>query len=1112
MKKNRINSKAQPFKSSKVLCVATLTCISASIGMNAFAAKNNLVKANILATNIISNEKNHTVSGVVKDKLGEPVIGATVAVKGQTIGVITDFDGKFSLNKLVGNEILIISYVGMNTQEISIDGKATINVTLTDNAITLDEVVAIGYGTQKKRDVSSAISSVGSDVFKDRPVANFAQGISGNVAGVSITQTNGAPGGGSNIVIRGVSSVNASNAPLYVVDGQPLPDGFNKNESPINFINPEDIESIEILKDAASSAIYGTRAANGVILITTKSGKKGKGKVNVSVKNGYQNVLRKYNALNREDYLQYYEDSRANAYLVEDPNLGSDNPNAVLWSRADDNATRIANWKQYSQHKNAMLDPKSKHYRWITVSDTTYKMPYDTDWQDEFFNTGKVTDVQLSFSGGSDDVSYYISGGVYSNKGMIKKTGYDRYSFRSNIEKKVNNWLKIGLNLSPSLENTDVLHQSTSNNGFNNPLLVATQLAPIFPTHNPDGSYFVTSQVLDSPWDWNVAFLANPLTYEAVTDTRKVARLNSKLYADINLFKGLTWKTAFHYDYRVRERNFYLPSYVPTASLITQANTGSYENSTRAFWDVQSFMTYAKSFGKHSISAMAGVSMEEISNSSAYIEKWDFPQDVINTLNQGNTVKNMLNDARTNASSESMVGSFARASYNYDGKYYLTASIRRDASSKFGSENKWATFPSFSAAWRISDETFFKPLTTIANDVKLRAGWGKIGNSGIPNYLALPTLGISSYVFGSGSTPTSAYYSNKIPNDFLGWETTKDLSFGVDIAVFNSRITLAADYFDRITEDMLFNLPLPGASGQDNVMLNLGSMRNNGFEFLLNTRNLTGKFSWNTTATLSNYRNKVTDIGGDKRPIINNSAYTTEGRPLAGLWGTYSTGAFKDWSDVKSNPIFNAHQASWKNRSQPGTPKIADVNGDGILDASDKTILGNAVPDFIWGLTNNFNYKNFDFSFKFTGRQGGQKLMTGNYSMVMFRADGRSNTTYDYYNNYWREDRPDAKYPAPNRKSYDQSDVSGGLLFDATFVFLENISFGYSLPRKFTKMFDISNARIYLNVDNAWLFSQYPGYNPMGNDQGDSALSQGVDVSGDYPLPRTFTIGLNIDL
>ncbi|MGQ1783589.1 SusC/RagA family TonB-linked outer membrane protein [Saccharicrinis sp. GN24d3] len=1111
MKKNRKNVKILNLLNTQYLKIASLTCLGLFMGLGTLVAKNGL--HNIGAATEMQQTKDHTVTGVVTDETGSPLPGVTIIVKGTTMGIITDMDGKYSLTNLNGTETLVFSFVGMLSEEVAIENKTIINIQLIPDAIGIEEVVAIGYGVQKKRDVSSAIASVDAEVFKDRPVANFAQGISGSVAGVSVSQTNGAPGGGSNIVIRGLSSVNASNAPLYVLDGQPLPAGFSASESPINFINPDDIQSIEILKDAASSAIYGTRAANGVVLITTKSGKKGKTKVSVSLKRGVQEVLRKYDALNRDDFLQYYEDSRANAYLVEDPNLGSDDPNAPLWSRLDSDETRIANWMEYSRHASAMQSPTSKHYRWITVSDELKDMPYDTDWQDEFFGTGSVTDAQISFSGGTDNLTYYVSGGIYLNDGMIKSTGYDRYGFRSKIEQKVNNWLTIGLNLAPTIEKTDVLHNSTSTSGSNNPLLVAAQLAPIFPTHNEDGTFYRTGMELNSPWDWNVAFLANPLTFADVTDQRKTARLNSKFYTDITLMKDLVWKSSFNHNLNYRERNFYLPSFVPTSSKKTQPNEGRFEYSSSQYWDVQSFLTYKKNIGNHSISAMAGFSMEESSYNSAYIRKYEFAQDIINTLNQGTLVKDMQNDARTNKNSQSMIGSFARASYNYASKYYLTASVRRDGSSKFGLEKKWAVFPSFSVAWRISDESFFSPLNAFVGDMKLRAGWGKIGNSGITNYLAIADLGSATYPFGAGSDATTGYYNSKIPNPTLGWETTKDLSFGVDLSLFDSRISVSADYFERDTEDMLFNRPLPLITGHSSVMQNLGSMTNKGFEYLLTTRNFEGEFTWTTTATLSYYRNMVTNIGSDKRPIVNNSGYTTEGRPLAGLWGVHSLGAYSDWEDVKTNPIYGSTKTNWANRSQPGSPKSADVNGDGILDDSDKTVLGNATPDFIWGLSNIFSYKGFDMSFKLTGRQGGEKMMTQDYNFFLFRGQGRSNTTYDYFNNYWTEDNPNAKYPAPNRKSYDSNtrNLTGGLLFDASYILCENIALGYTLPGKITKKASISRARIYVSLDNAFLVSDYPGYNPMGNYKGDSALSQGVDRTGDYPLPRTLTFGINLD-
>lgn len=1055
------------------------------------------------------------VSGIVTDGSGQPLPGVTIVIKGFTQGTVTNADGEYSISSLPEDAVLQFSFVGMKTQDVVVGDRVTINVTMIEDAIGIEEVVAIGYGTQKKRDVSSAISSVSSETYKNRPVTNFAQGIKGNVAGVVISNNNAAPGGGSNIVIRGISSVNASNAPLYVVDGQPLPDSYSKSESPLNFINPADIESIEILKDAASGAIYGTRAANGVVLVTTKRGKSGKPKIGVKVSYGVQNALRKMDVLNSDDFIQFYEESRENAYVVEDPNFGTNDPNAELWSRSDPYDVRIENWKQYSSQAGGFSDPNTKLPRWFTVTDTTKAMAakYDTDWQDALFKTGNVTDVQLSLSGANDNVNYYLSGGYYKNKGIIENTNYDRFSFRSNFEGKINPWLTVGFNLAPMLENTSVLANSESTNTSYNPLVAAAFHVPIFPTHNDDGSLFFTGQELDSPWDWNVAFMVNPLNQLEIMDERKTARVTSKLYSDIKFFEGLVLKTSFHHDYRDRNRDYFLPSYVPSSPTNPVSRSkGISDRSTRQFWDLQSYLNYDKSIRGHNINAMVGISFEETSYSSSYIQKLDYPHNLLPTLNQATTVLNQQNDARTNKSSESMVGTFARASYNYKGKYYFTGSIRRDGSSKFGPENRWAQFPSFSLAWRISDESFMDIFSPYLSDWKLRSGWGKIGNSGISNYLYASTLAASSYLFDNGSATAPAYYNNKISNNQLGWETTTDFGIGTDISFFDSRFNLTVDYFDRTTNDMLFSLPLPSTTGFGSVMLNIGSMKNRGFEYLLNTVNLTGKFKWNTTATLSYYRNYVTDIGNDKRPIIDNLGYTTEGRPIANLWGMLMLGPYRDWEDVKSSPVFNASRASARQRSYPGSPKAADVNGDGVLDANDKTVLGTPTPDFTWGLKNDFSYGNFDMSIMLNGVQGGTRVYGGSYTNIMYYAQGRTNTTYEYFNNYWREDNPDAKYPAPNRKSYDQPQTEGGLLFDATFFKIENINFGYNVPAQYLRRASITSMRLYLNIDNVFISSADPGYNPESNYSGDNPKSQGVDRTGSYPLSRVFSFGINLEL
>lgn len=1068
-----------------------------------------VVISNIKPKELNSSQQEKSVNGAVKDASGSSIPGVSVVVKGTTRGTLTDQDGNYFITGVSNGNVLQFSFVGMNTKEVTIGNQSVINVTMEESTIGIEEVVAIGYGAQKKRDISTAISSVSSDDLKDKPNSNFAQAISGKMAGVRISNTNAAPGGGTNIVIRGVSSINASNSPLVVIDGFPMKDGFNKNENPLNSINPSDIESIEVLKDASSSAIYGTQAANGVILITTKKGKTGKPSINVSVSTGYQQMINKIDVLNREDFLKYMDDSRANAYIIEDPNFGTNNPNASLWQWTDPDALRISNWAKYSQHASAMAQAGSKHARWITVSDATKAMTYDTNWQDEITRTGKVSDVQLSASGGTENVSYMISGGYFDQEGIVPTSGYNRFSFRANVDLKINNFVKVGLLLAPSIENLSVL-SNTEGGGNSNPFFNAIAMPPIFNARDDQGAPKYWGAVLDDPWDWNFSAFVNPLHQFMKQDERRTAKSLSTLYTEINILKDLKFRSEMHTEFRYWEQNFFLPNSVPTASQKFSRSQGINQTSTRLYWNSQNFLTYQKIFGKHSVSAMAGYSVEESSYRSNYISKYDYPTDLVSTLNQATTILNAQNDARTNRSGETMIGSFGRVMYNYAGKYYFTGSVRRDGSSRFGEDNKWGVFPSMSVAWRASDESFFQPLKKYINDMKIRGGWGVIGNAGIPNYMALSTLNSTSYVLGQNSTVSAGYVDGKVANSKLGWETTTDYSIGSDMQLLKSRVTLSIDYFYRKTTDMLFNMPLPTITGFGSYMANIGAMRNRGFEYTINSRNLTGSLKWTTDFNLSYYRNRVLDIGKDKRPLIIDNCYTTEGKPLAGLWGMVNLGAYDNWEEVKTSPIFNASNPLWKNRTSPGMPKVADVNGDGILDASDNTIIGSNIPDFVWGMTNSFTYKGFDLSVQVNGVQGGDINML-EYTGVFGRGNGTMNTTAEYYNNYWTPTRTDAKYPAPTRKNYEGTDLSGTLIYKGTYVNVQNISFGYTLPKYLIKKASFSNVRVYTTIQNAFFITKFPGFNPETNFKGDQTTSQGID-RGSYPLARTVSFGLNISL
>lgn len=1051
-----------------------------------------------------------TVTGKVADPTnGEGLPGVNVLVKNSTMGTVTDVEGNYGINIPNEDDVLVFSSIGYGTQEIAVNGRTTLNVTLEEDVQSLEEVVVIGYGKQERRDVSTAISSVSSKDIKDMPVSNFSQAIAGKMAGVRIANNNSAPGGGANITIRGVSSINASNSPLIVIDGFPIKAGYNKNENPLNSINPADIASIEVLKDASSSAIYGTEAANGVILVTTKKGKSGKPTISVNVSSGVQSMINKVDVLNRDEFLQMMDDSRAAAYIIEDPNFGTNDPEAPLWQWTDSDETRIFNWANYSQYAAGMEDPYQMFYRWITVTDTTKNSPYDTDWQDVISQTGRVNDVQLSASGGTENLTYRISGGYFGQKGIVKTSGYERFSFRTNTELKINNWLKLGLMLAPSIETTDVLSNTEGGNS-NNPFYNALSLPPIWsPTdENRDPIYYGTESTYESPWFWNLDFAVNPLSNFEIQDQRKRLKNISTLFGEVNLLKNLTLRSEFHTQINYWDRNYFLPNHVPNKSQPFSRSQGINQTNYDFIWNSQNFLTYSREFGKHSLNTMVGYSVDHASYKSTRIEKYDYPTDLLPTLNQAVTVVDGQNDVRTNQSSESLIGSFARVLYNYAGKYYVTGSVRRDGSSKFGKDNKWGIFPSFSLAWRASDEPFFEPLKEYISDLKIRGGWGIIGNAGIDNYLALSTLKAGAYVLGAGSGIAPSYVDGQVANPNLGWEETTDYSVGTDVEFLNSRVMLSVDYFYRLTENMLFNMPLPVATGFGSYMANVGSMRNRGFEYSLTSRNLVGPVSWTTNVNLSYYRNRVLDIGKDKRPIIYNNGYTTEGRPLAGIWGYDNLGAFDDWEDVKTSPIFNAQQEVWNKRSNPGTPKVADVNGDGILDASDQTVIGQSIPDFVWGMTNTLGYRGFDLTVQVNGVQGGDLSMV-EFESMLGRGGGRRSMTTEYYYNYWRPDRTNAIYATPIRKSADGASASGSLLFKGTYVNIQNVVLGYTLPSQLITRATLSNLRLYVSIQNALFFTNYPGYNPEVNYKGNSALSQGID-RGAYPLARTVSFGVNL--
>lgn len=1053
------------------------------------------------------------IRGRVLSSGGEPLSNVSVLIVGTPVGTTTDAEGRFMLTAPDDkNVVLEFSSVGYIKKRINVGKQTEINVVLEMDIAGLSDVVVIGYGTQKRRDISTSISSVSAENIKDKPVSSFAQAITGQMAGVRILNSNNAPGGGTNIILRGINSINASNNPLVVIDGFPLKDGFDQTQNPLNAINPADIESIEVLKDASAGAIYGSQAANGVIIITTKKGKSGKPTININISTGYEKMMNKMNVLNREDFLQYMDDARAQAYIAEDPNFGTDDPNAPLWQWTDEDAVRIYNWTNFSSMKDEMTPGGTLYERWATVIPEVKAQPYNTDWQDAVTQVGEVQHIQLSTTGGTENLKYMLSAGYYDQDGIMKAGGYKRYSLRANVELKVNKWLKTGVLLAPSLENLDVI-----DNLYNRFHDIAV-MPPLFAVYDENGNpkHLATAPDVYSvlPYDWKLWNVTetkvNPLLSDLIKDNRRIVRNLSTVYGEIDITKDLVFRSEFHTEFRNSERNYFLPSSFPAGSRPSRPR-GINDINTRLYWNSQNFLTYDRRLGKHSLNAIVGYSVDESSSRGTYIDKYDYPTDQVLTLNQATTIINSREDARTNRFSEANIGSFARVMYNYAGKYYFTGSVRYDGSSKFGADSKWGTFPSFSLAWRVSDESFFDPIRQYINDFKIRGGWGVIGNSGIGNYNALSTLTATSYVLGKDSKISSGYVDGRVANALLGWESTTEYGIAADIELLKSRILFSVDYFYRLTEDMLFRMPLPTITGFDSYMKNIGSMRNRGFEYAVRTRNFVGDFNWSTTFNLSYYRNRVLNTGNDKRPLIDNNSYTIEGKPLAGIYATYFLGPYRDWEDVKTNPIVNPSNPQWMYRSYPGTAKLYDVNGDGVIDGLDNTIIGSPTPDFIWGMTNAFGYKGFELSIQVNGVQGGEHLITGRLETVLARGGGTENTTYSYYNNYWRPDRTDAKYTAPSRKSWDETSNVGTLIFKSTYVNFQNVTLGYTLPQDILKRMSLNQLRIYASIQNALLLTKYPGFNPEVNASGDSALSQAIDT-GSYPMTRIVSFGLNVSL
>ena len=975
-------------------------------------------------------KKTVTVTGTVTDKSGNTLPGVDIIIKGTNQGTITDANGNYSITAETG-QTLICSFVGYKKKFVVVGAQTTVNIVMEETTSRLNEVVIIGYGTQKRKDITSAISKIKMKNVEKNSMANLSQAIEGKAAGVRVIQASGKPQGDFTIQIRGATSITAGNEPLYVVDGIPT--------SSIRDINPADIQSMEILKDAASCAIYGARASNGVVLINTKIGKKS-AKPLVSFRSVYSisQAAKMLDILDAKQCAQLLNDEKINAGMAP------------------------------------IINPDT-----ITTN---------IDWQDEIFFKGYTSDNQLSFSGGSEKTQYYISAGDRKSKGILKPSDYNRYSFSVNVDNQMFKWLSGGTNIyiskskNRNIVGTDPIH------GQGLLLEALAYTTPYTPKYKPNGDF--GSNPHQGGW-------ANPYSYMYGSNaSTRVSSLLGNVHAKVSILKGLSFKTSFDIDanyenydqFDLQEHSEYNRSLGGNAF----ANT-----SQKMVWLNENILDYNYSSGKHVISALAGITRQESKRESSSMHKQGFPDDKVQTLNAGST----LIDASTWASKWTLQSYLLRMTYSFDNKYYFLANFRTDGSSKFGANNKYGYFPSVSAGWRISQEKFFSGITAV-NDLKIRASYGLTGNqNGIGEYSHLGLIGLGAvYPFGGTIYPGS--YPSTLGNKDLKWESTKQTDIGINLSLFKSRIMFIGDVYFKNTSDLLLNVRIPTSTGFSNGIQNIGKISNKGLEIELNTKNLTEEFKWSTDLNFSLNRNKVVDIGGENKIIYTagiirergNVTIIKEGQPLSMFYGYVSEGVDPQTGDIiyKRNSVSSAYTVS------------AD---------SDRFIIGNPNPKFIYGITNNFSYKGFSLAIFIQGVYGNDIFNGTRLTLeAMEQVQNQSTATL----RRWKNPGDVTDIPRANFGNANNSLISSRFVEKGTYLRVKSITLSYDFSSDLLKTAHISSLNVFVSAQNLLTFTKYSGYDPevswAGNvgSQIDNSVSLGVDY-GTYPNVKTFNFGFKVN-
>ncbi len=1042
--------------------------------------------------NVFNGQQASKVTGKVVDTTGVPLPGVSVVIKGTTNGVITNLDGEYSLANVPAGATISFSFVGMKPQSIAVGNKTVINVTLEEESIGLEEVVAVGYGTQKKRDVVGASASFKAENLEERPLVRIDQTLVGQMAGVQVKQTTGALGKAFSIQVRGAGSISAGNEPLYVIDGFPLAaaspnsSGNYASGNPLDNINPNDIESIQVLKDAASAAIYGSRAANGVVLITTKHGKSGKPQISFNSYVGYNEASRQLDMLSSEEWIDRAKEM-INAQWVAS------------------GTGRLAS--QTTAERRQILGLAANAYNTNYMIDDRWDMPGHPglnyiNWQDEIFRRGMVQNYQVAANGGNEVVKYYVSVNTSNQEGIVKNMNHKSYSARANVEVKANDNLKFGINLTPTYSETN----DPGVEGKDNILHQALSFTPV----QEDTMGVYVNYGLNGQYKWSTSANSPVAKLENIIGLTKRFRTLTSIFAEYKIAKDLYFKSTLNLDNTNNSTKSYTPYTVSGTlatrnSQLTVLTSGSLSEYAKRTFVNENTLSYNKVIAKdHNVTLLAGASYNNDKIESSVIRSnGGYSSYVITTLNAANGITGNSTETKN-----VLLSYFGRLQYSFKDRYLFSASIRRDGSSRFGSNTKWGTFPSASLGWRVSEENFFKSLNVgFLNDLKFRASWGKSGNYNIGDYSSIPVLAVYNYTFNSALATGQAPSASTNPD--ITWEESKTFDTGFDVAFLKNRITGSFDIYSKLNYNLLLNVPIPETTGFATSLSNVGKVRNRGWEVELSSRNLVNKFQWTTNFNLSHNANKVLALGRGQTQILIPSAFDIShsilkiGEQMNSIYVVKQIGILSAEDVANKVPMYG-------NQSE-GDPRYYDANGDKVIDANDRVIVGHPNPSYVWGITNTFKYKGFDLSILVQGQSGGSI-----YSLLG-RALSRTGQGFtDNYLGFGRDRWRSAEDPGAGLvgKAYSTFGriKNTDWLYSSDYWRVRNITLGYDLGKLMNSKI-VTGARLYVTAENWFGKDKYDGgLNPEATNtdvSGSSAYPEAGDYGG-LPLAKSLIFGLNL--